>query len=102
MDKMRETLEAARKFISDELDNATLSGASPTALSASPSHDSPPLYLPRGDVNQCASTALADSCGQNPKIFLTFLLFLGGGCGTRPLAILRRLSKTGHRIGNPA
>jgi hypothetical protein len=48
---MRETLEAARKFISDELDNATLSGASPTALSASPSHDSPPLYLPRGGVN---------------------------------------------------
>ncbi len=24
----------------------------------------------RGDANQCASTALADSRGQNPKIFL--------------------------------
>src|SRR3989344_5567338 len=35
----------------------------------------------RGDANQCASTALADSCGQKPKIFLTFLLFLGGGRG---------------------
>ena len=35
----------------------------------------------RGDANQYASDTLADSRVQNPKIFLTFLLFLGGGCG---------------------
>ena len=53
----------------------------------------------RGDANQCASTALADSRGQNPKIFLTFLIFFGGGCGgsrqkteRKFLVLLRRFS----------
>src|SRR3990167_11559134 len=53
----------------------------------------------RGDGNQCASDTLADSREQKPKIFLTFLLFLGGGWGgsrqkmeRKFLVLLRRFS----------